>query len=495
MKNKKYWLLILFFLVISFFTRATQVFNPYNYYFDSEKATEYLVTKSIVVDHKIVLTAHQGGLNTFSKPPGFNYLLAIPFILANGDPFGGRVFMFIISVLTVITAFVLANRMLGIKTAFFVGFFMAVSPLLKDYSSSVSPPFIIPFFMVIFLYILYEIFKGKRNLILILMFVVGLMANFEMAVSITLLLLLTLTGIVYLYKKAISVSLFLISLAFYIINLLPLLIFDLQNNFYNTKGLYKVFVEIGNHASKTTLSNLADLIIDRLSVFGWNFSATFTTGIIIWLPLLMIIVFGVISILKDKKIKPSEIQFISYLAIIPFFTFGFLLFYPEIVIPQWWIIDLSVVYCFLLGTILNYFWKINNIKFIVVIIIFILGILSFKRTVFLYKTQFVFPPINYIKEDAVLNFIFKDAKGKPFGILISSMNPQKNYDYLIWWNGETKYHYQPYKEKGGLYYLLIEPNIKISLDSKKYINLRSGKLIKTTKLDNGFVIEKRFEEI
>ena len=133
MKNKLFWIALILITFIAIFPRLMQLYNASNYYFLGEQGVEYQVTKSIVVDHKIVLTAHQGGFGDFQKPSGFNYLLAIPFIVGGGDPFAGRTMMFLLSLLTVSLGFILIYRMFGLRTAILTSFLMAISPNLKDY--------------------------------------------------------------------------------------------------------------------------------------------------------------------------------------------------------------------------------------------------------------------------------------------------------------------------------------------------------------------------
>lgn len=489
MKNKIYWLLLLLFLTISIFSCATQVFNPYNYYFGSEQATEYLVTKSIVVDHKLILTAHQGGPNSFLKTPGFNYLLAIPFILTKGDPFGGRIFMFLISLVTVVLAFVFANRMFNIKVASFVTFLISISPILKDYSASVSPPYFVPLLTVIFIYLIFEIIKGRKILLIWLLFLVGFMTNFEMATAITIFLLLFISSFITLKNKMVPIKYYFLAGGAFFINFTPLIIFDLNNNFSNSKGIFRVIASFGSNASNHVVFNLPEIVKERLSVFIWNFSSTFSTSVYIWVPLLIVMTFGVYKYINDKKTDKKRKSFVLYIAIIPIFSFLFLLFFPGNYIQQWWILDLIIIYCLLLGLSLDFLSKNPKLKPLVVLILLVLSFLFVKRTIFIYKTQFVYPPKNYIKEDQAVKYVFNDKHENNFGVLTYSNESSGIFDYLIWWEGQEFYHYLPYRETRGLYYRIIDHNYLIS-NKNKNDNIKDGKLIWRKELTNRFIIEK-----
>lgn len=490
--SKKYWLILIFITVIAFFPRAAQVFNPYNYFFDPEQGTEYLVTKSIVVDHQVALTAHQGGFGLFSKGAGFNYLLAIPFILDRGNPFGGRILMLVISVLTVSLAFILANRMFGLRTAITIGLLLAISPNLKDYAGSISPPFTIPLLTVLLIYFLFRVFSGENKFILLVALVVGLMVHFETAAMGILSAQLVLTGLIGVVKKQIPHRYFILGIIFFILPILPIIIFDVGHNFENTRGVMKM-LEMTNPQDSSLLShNLWDLLGNRLNVFSWNFVSTFSPKLIIWLFVLGLILTGAFLFVRERKILPKEKTFVLYLGLIPVITFLSLMVYPGIAVNQWWITYLSVIYCFLLGIVLNYLWNKNKFKPLIVLVGLILGLAFVNRTVFIYKTQFIYPPNNYIREISAIKYVFEDAKGKPFGLRVAAKRDLANYNYLIWWIGNTNYNYQPHKEKKGLYYVIIEPNYYPLLKEKVALaSLRAGVLLKTKRLSNGFIIEKR----
>lgn len=479
---------MLFVTLIAMFGRSAQLFSPYNYFFQVEQGIEYQVTKSIVVDHNIVLTAHQGGLGTFSKGPGFNYLLILPFLIANGDPFGGRVFMFIISILTVSLAFILVHRMFGLTTALLISILLAISPNLKDYAGAISPPFVVPLLMVSFLFFLFKSLERQYIYIPFLIFTASLMIHFEMAVAGILLTMLFIFGVFCFLKKYIPYKYFFFSLGAFLLSISSILIFDILNNFVNTKGVLDMFTAV--YPDKTFVSTtLGELLQSRFIPFSWNFISTFSPNIFIWPIVLLVMLVGIYSILLDKKITSVKKKYVIALVTIPLFTWFALLLYPGTVVNQWWIIDLTVIYCFLFGIILHYFLQRKYLRILAIFILSVLFLAFFQRSFRLYTTQFSYPPDNYIKELSPINYVYQDAKGKPFGISILSNSTHQQYDYLIWWVGKTRYDYEPYKEKRGLFYTIIDPTISTSFNNDQ--STQPGILIDTKKLNNGFIIEKR----
>lgn len=491
MHKKKYYLLLFFIIVIAIFPRAAQIFSSNNYYFGSEQAVEYLITKDIVVDHKVVLVALQGGFGDILKPAGFNYLLAVPFILADGNPFGGRIFMFLISILTIITAFVFFNRMFGLKISFLVSFLLAISPNLKDYVGSVSTPSLIPFLTILLLYCIFKAFNGKKEYIPIILFTVGLMAHFEMAVSGILSAFFILTAIFCVIKKVnIKPRYYFFSIIMYVIPFIPILLFDTYNNFHNIKGVIKLISAGGETSAKHSFSSILIILQNRIEIFGWDYVSSFSSNPLLWIPILFVIVYGMYLLIKNKKNKFTHKSYLLYIATIPLFTFIFTLFYPSQSIHQWWLGNLNIIYYLLLGLSLNYLWKNNYLKLFIILMFFLLSLAFINRTYFIYKTQFAFPPNTYIKEEGVIDYIFKDARNKPFGISVFTTGSKKTYEYLIWWKRNKIYHYQPYSQKKELYYNLYDPsyvNIYTKNKQKSFVN---DKNIKIIKLPYGYIIEK-----
>lgn len=96
-----------------------------------------------------------------------------------------------------------------------------------------------------------------------------------------------------------------------------------------------------------------------------------------------------------------------------------------------------------------------------------------------------------------IDYIYKDAKGREFGLLIFAPPIYTyQYDYLIWWHGERKYHYLPHKNKSGLFYLLIEKDLGKWWTYKGWLEtvVKTGKVIETKELPSGFIIQKRIDE-
>jgi len=93
-----------------------------------------------------------------------------------------------------------------------------------------------------------------------------------------------------------------------------------------------------------------------------------------------------------------------------------------------------------------------------------------------------------------IDYIYKDAEGKKFGLLTFTPPVYTYaYDYLIWWYGNKNYNYIPHKEKKGIFYLLMEtdPSKPWSYEGWLETVIKTGTILKTKELPSGFVVQKR----
>ena len=123
--------------------------------------------------------------------------------------------------------------------------------------------------------------------------------------------------------------------------------------------------------------------------------------------------------------------------------------------------------------------------------------LSFvNKTIFFYKNDFNdFGGIHKRKgKIEAIDYIYKDAKGKKFGLLVFTPPVYTYaYDYLTWWYGSKNYDYVPHKEKKGIFYLLMEPDPSKPWSYEGWLEtvIKTGTILKTKELPSGFVVQKR----
>src|SRR3990172_11222563 len=104
-------------LIFGVMLRSVDVLSG-NYLFGFDQGRDYLAVKNIVVDHKPTLIGSEvgaggAGLNGIFQGPLYYYFLSIPFLLTKGDPYGGVVLMFVLSVLSGVFSYLFGKKVLG----------------------------------------------------------------------------------------------------------------------------------------------------------------------------------------------------------------------------------------------------------------------------------------------------------------------------------------------------------------------------------------------
>jgi hypothetical protein len=165
---------------------------------------------------------------------------------------------------------------------------------------------------------------------------------------------------------------------------------------------------------------------------------------------------------------------------------------------SYYLTDLNIAYIFLFSYILIASFKLKRyiilVPFATLLVgFFIGGIVSSVQTSIKDYSDYGGTAKLKGKVDAI-DYIYKDAKGKPFGLLVFSPPVYTYpYDYILWWHAEQKYHYLPTQTKKGTFYLLIEPDWSKPWSYKGWLEtvIKSGKVIYTKTLPSGFIVQKR----
>ena len=227
----KFLKIILPILFLSFFTIILRLYKLEElFYFSYDESIPAFVSKRLIEDNHIGLI---GGVTPFGfhLTPYFYWFLAFILKLGNFDPIAWGYTSAFISVLTVITIFVIGNNFAGRKTAFIASSIWAFSYLANLYDRRLWALYWGPLIALLTIYSLSKIIAGKRKYIYVLTFV--LILGFSADPSN--LIFFGLTVVCFLvYKIKIKKDVF-IALLIFLLSLLPLVVFDLRHNFANLR--------------------------------------------------------------------------------------------------------------------------------------------------------------------------------------------------------------------------------------------------------------------
>ena len=371
---------------------------------------------------------------------------------------------------------------------------MSISPILIAQSRFLWSPNPPTLFILLSFYFTYLLSQNKKNLsIFLAAFFAGFVYNFEMAVAIPLSLTLFIYSI-YILRKQFNKYLYLI--LGYLLAFSPMIFFEIRHGFMGFKGIINYLTHPGKNSNLFDSTSLAG----HANSFLYNFKDTFPV-FNYEMGMLLLIAFLVIAFYLTRKEKNAKLKvFIYYLlCLVPisFFVFSFLRNY----VYNYYLIHLSLSYIIVFAYLIyaSFKQKKNAILvglIVVIVIITVFGVISaVKTSVFDYSDYGGTAKLK--GQMAAIDYIYNDAKGKPFGVLVFAPPVYTYpYDYLLWWYGNKKYNYIPYSEKKGTFYLLIEKDPAKPWSYRGWLEtvIKSGKIIYTKTLPSGFIIQKRVEK-
>lgn len=485
----KNWSSIVFIciLIIAFIPRSIEVFSG-NYLFGFDQGLFYEDVRKIVVDKKITLIgAEVGGIGGFFQGPGWNYFLAIPFILFNGDPYGGMIFMLLLGISSIFGSFFLFRKHLGVITALLIAFFVATSPGMISQSRFIWPPFVIPPLTILFSYFVLNSAKRPTVYIPCAFGIIGLMTHFEIATGITFFASSLFAFLLFYRKELLKIKTILYSFIVLISTQATLIVFDLRHNFISSRGILNLFLHNKTNTSTYSFQNHIDIFKDAFLGVSFNLPLFFTT-------LIVALYFGH-KLLKDKKSARKIKTFLLFVVVNPILLF--IIFLPlKMSLWAWWVLEVSIFTCIFFAITFSYGLKNKTGR---IVIIFLLVI---------YFYFYAVNAINWIKNDFpdyggtakikgkmdAIDYIYKDANGEKFSLFVFTP-PIYTYpfDYLIHWYANEKYGYMPDNKKEGVFYLLMETDPS---KPKSHIGwmetvIIEGKTVKEIKLPSGFIVQKR----
>lgn len=491
---------IILLIFLSLFPRSIDVLNG-NPVFGFDHGRDYLAVKHIVIDHKLTLIgaelgAGAAGFSYLFQGPGYYYLLVIPFLIFNGNPVGGVIVMLILGLATIVFGYYFTTKLLGWKAGFITAFLLATSPYLIPQSRFFWNPHAPTLFILIAFYYTYLVTKnrGKKSFIFIAAFFSAFIYNFEIAIAIPLCITLFVYSILLFRKKIILyVSLF---IGFFI-GFFPMILFESRHGFMGLHNLFSyLFIHKSSKESGYILLHSKDILNTFLSSFADSFS-----GKLLFPPIIIAFCFIILIIfvfLKEKdKIKKSFIVYLLLLIPVNFLVFSFL----RNNIYTYYFTDLTLSYIFLFTYCFtwlfnNRFYKISAGISIYLLILLCIAIINAVR-ISTYDYQDYGGTAKLKGKIDAIDFIYKDANGKPFGLLVFSPPVYTYpYDYIVWWYGQRKYGYSPYVEKKGTFYLLVEVDGSNPSSYKGWEEtvIKTGKVIYTKTLPSGFIVEKRISD-
>lgn len=491
-------IILILLIGIGVVARSVEVINK-NYLWGFDHGREYLMVRDIIENRNPILIgtplgAGSAGIQGIFHGPGYYYLLTIPYILFGGDPYGGLLLMYAYGVSALVVFYLLSRKIFPRLGALLATAFISLSPEIIAQSRSLWSPHPSTLFIVLCFYFTYLFLSAKDKKMLFIFlsaFFGGFIYNFEFAIAIPITLSLIFLSI-FTFKKTIKPYMFLIG--GFIAAYLPMMLFEVRHNFMAVNGILKYLTTHETGKNKTTFVANS---IDHFWSFLYNVGNTFPAQSVI--PAL--IIFALIAIpfvylvRKEKAPKKTFFIWLSSLPIITFFVLSFL----RNTVYHYYLYHLNVVYIFLFAYVIVGLYKIKKMRVIfylycIVVAFFFISAIPKNTAMITYDIADYGGDAKIKGKTDAIDFIYKDAKGEKFGLLIFTPPVYTYpYDYLIEWYGVKKYGYKPHKEKKGTFYLLMEVDGSKPWSYRGWMEtvVKDGEVVFEKRLTSGIIIQKR----
>ncbi len=455
---------------------------------------DMMAVKGIIYDHHLTLIGPYTSLGGVFQGPLWYYLLSIPTFLLRGDPWGTVALMLVISLATAVIAFFFMNKLFGFSAAIITFLLIAISPeavAAATYSWNPHPMWLLT---ALYTFFLFMVVSGKQKFHLLLWPTITLMSHFQTALAVFLFFATLLFFLILKWKFNIKRYLMfglLISGVFFI----PQAVFDVRHDFLMTRSVISLVKGEDRGLSVTNEVKDKKLINFHKDQYINNFKSSFLSSeYITHFPAIVALISLSVFVKRRRDFSKNEVLFIKTTLSIAVIVYLISMFYP-FPLRYWYFTGFQMFYILPVGLILSKLWNFSLGKAAIVLFVMSIVPFLFNRINELYVKHPEDNNYSKIKSiKSAVDYIYKDAKGEEFGLLVFAPPVYTpNYDYIVWWYGKNKYQYIPSLEKNGIFYLLMEPDPYKPFSYKGWMEtvVVTGETIKQVKLPSGLIVEKR----
>lgn len=414
-----------------------------SFLFNMDNGRDMVDVREMVVLQKLRLIGPTSAIEGLFNGPAWYYLLAIPFILSGGDPYGSIVAEIILWAIGGFFLLKLVSRWSALMI-WPIGLLWIASNyigLATQYAFNPNPVILLS---PLFIYLLLKYLEtNKFPFIASTFFLGGLFFNFEMNFGVFIPAIILMSTLIA-KRSFLKTKDFWFGSLFFLAGLVPQILFELRHNFFMTNSVIN-YLRHSQGGSYNLILRFQSLFESFLNVF----SATLMNHKGFTLLTLLLLIPLVISSFKRKR--KDLLVLISFIYITIPFTFY--LFLPVNVNP-WHLGAEAAALIILMGFLIKTFFSIRtslNLNFkgkiTAAVITIMLMIYSFSNIGnFVFRDRFIEnnDPSLYKNEVAAIDYVYEYANGQNFKVYtyIPSVYDYP-YQYLFWWHGAKIYGYIP----------------------------------------------------
>lgn len=423
MKEKIVMTLLVFAAAVIRFMLIVRDSVPFAY----DMGRDLLWVKDISFYHTPTLIGPAASIWGVYFQPFWYYFLSIPLLLSRGNPLSVVFATAATIVLTGFLAFILFKKYFPKIYIFSLAVLLLFSSNLINISMFAFHANLLPLLTLLATYFIFaSIVKNPLHFSLAAFFT-SLMFSADPAPAMA--MTIVLAFFFFFCKIYKSPKIIVASTAFYLIPFIPQILFELRNNFIQTKSLLGYFS--GNNPSLSGQLPLLERIPNRLSVYFDFIKANFAPQNLLAAGLIIFTIFGIYKFLKTNRDKNLTILFKVnlYIFIITFLVNTFL---ANVEIKNWYLSGQAVNAAFLI-VFAMFGIRSKIITFIFWTIFLLANLLPFANSRKI--AQAAADPATLSNQLKVIDTIYADKTG-PFAVYVYTPSIYDlNYQYLFWWQG------------------------------------------------------------
>jgi GT2 family glycosyltransferase len=453
-------------LLVGLFLRSFNIYNSMS--FIGDQAWFYLSARDIVLTNQIPLVGIASSHPWLHQGPLWTYLLAIGFWFSGFSPFIGAYITIILDMFAIVMMYKVASTMFSDKIALLASFLYATSPLVILNARMPYHTAPIPLVTLMFLFHFYKWITGKINHFPFIILSLVLLYNLELATT-SLWFPFFMYFFYGLWKKEKwvmqlrNLKILFFSIVAFIMPMLPILVYDIQNGFPQTFGFliwmaYKILVFFGypslhpDIASPNFQSVLQFLASQYQRLVFWG------NGLVAFMIAILSMWHFYKRVLKQIIQRQYQTNFIL-LAIL--FTFLLLGFFATKTISDAYLPLLYPFAILITASWLDNLMNTHTLRYAVFMLLFLIFFTNIYTLISTYLTKPFF-------EDrlSTARQIVYESGGKEYNLVGQGKGSDfssftMNYEYLTWWLGHG-----PSKTEKPLQFSIAETDMGVQIEKR-----------------------------
>ena len=477
--------------------------------FAYDMGRDLLWTKDIVFYQTPTLIGPAASIWGVYFGPLWFYFLSVPLLITGGHPLSAVFATATIILATGILSYILFKKILGNFFALVVVIFILFGSTLVNISTFAFHANVLPLLTILMIYFCYLAIIKKTIYIAFAFLSTSLMFHADPAPAVVSTFIPLITLVIFkLYKSKDFPKTILYSAIAFAVPFIPQILFEIRNDFIQTKSLTTYF--LGQNPSLSGRLPFFERVENRIGVF-FDFFKNSMAGQTQLLALLFLagISFGLYSFFQKTK-APNLKVFLHLNLLTLVITFVIFTLVVTVEVKQWYLYGVPVVFANL-ATLALYKRKIWQV--VIFLSVFVVANVFPLVSVALRRAS-ANDPANLRNQLSAIDAIYSDA-ADPFSVYVFTPSIyDHNYQYLFWWQGvklkrglpqdfaylpnqpdyvRNKNFYTPIAQKSNTVYLIIENATENQFYTKEnwLANFADHQVIWEKDINNALTVQKR----